>query len=233
MPALRSKPTSGVLLWDIDGTLIRTKRPNSSSPHKNVLRRRGFMFDETKVGLSGFTDYEVFLELVNNRDELSETQLRSIFHDLDEEARNLDEGSTFDLYPGVQEVLESLASFGWAHGILTGNTSDRMVAKLKLAGIADYFTEEFLFHCNFGDSREDITRNAREILNAKKHLKVLILGDTPKDISAARISNFPIISIATGSFSISDLSSCNPDLVIHNLADDAEILLEFLKVFLE
>ena len=231
MPALRSKPPCGVLLWDIDGTLIRTKRPNSSSPHKNVLRRRGFIFDEAIVGLSGFTDYEVFLELVNNRDELSETQLRSIFHELDEEAHNLDGGSTFDLYPGVRAVLESLASFGWAHGILTGNTSARMAAKLKLAGIEDYFTEEFLFNCNFGDSREDITRNAREILNYKKNLKVFILGDTPKDITAARLSNFPVISIATGSFSASDLSILNPDLVIRNLADDANILLEFLKIF--
>ena len=218
-------------MWDIDGTLIRTKRPNSSSPHRNVLRRRGYIFDEAKVGLSGFTDYEVFLELVNSRDELSETQLRSIFHELDEEANNLDEGSTFDLYPGVQAILESLASIGWAHGILTGNTSARMLAKLRLAGIADYFTEEFLFSCNFGESREDITRNARKALNYNKHLRVLILGDTPKDISAGRLSNFPVISIATGSFSASDLSNCNPDLVIHNLADDADILLDFLKVF--
>ena len=231
MPALRSKPTSGVLLWDIDGTLIRTNRPNSASPHKNVLRRGGFIFDEAKVGLSGFTDYEVFLELVNNHDELSETQLKGIFHDLDEEAHNLDKSSTFDLYPGVKAVLDSLASLGWIHGILTGNTSARMVAKLQSAGIADYFSEDFLFSCNFGDSRNDITRNARKILNAKKYLKVLILGDTPKDISAARISNFPIISIATGGFSAPDLSSYNPDLVIHNLADDADILLDFLKVF--
>jgi len=218
-------------LWDIDGTLIRTKRPDSSSPHKNVLRRRGILFDEAKVELSGFTDYEVFLELVNNYDELSETQLRGIFHDLDEEAHNIDEVSIFDLYPGVKEVLESLASFGWVHGILTGNTSARMAAKLKLAGIADYFTKEFLFSCNFGNSRLDITSNAREMLNDKKYLKVLMLGDTPRDISAARFSNFPIISIATGSFSASALSSCNPDLVIQNLADDAQILLEFLKVF--
>jgi phosphoglycolate phosphatase len=231
MPVLRSKPTSGVLLWDIDGTLIRTKRPNSSSPHKNVLRRRGYRFDEAKVGLSGFTDYEVFLELVNNRDELSETQLRSIFYELDEEARILDRGSTFDLYPGVQATLESLASFGWTHGILTGNTSPRMMSKLKLAGIADYFTEEFLFSCKFGESRKDITRNAREVLNYNKHLRVLILGDTPKDISAGQLSNFPIISIATGIFSVSDLSRHNPDLVIRNLEDDAHILLEFLKVF--
>lgn len=231
MSALQSKPPSGVLLWDIDGTLIHTKRPNSSSPHKNVLRRRGYKFDEAIVGLSGFTDYEVFLELVNNRDELSETQLRSIFHELDEEARKLDEGSTFDLYPGVEAVLESLSSVGWAHGILTGNTSSRMAAKLKSAGIEEYFTEEFLFSCNFGDSREDIARNAKEKLNTKKYSRVIVLGDTPKDVIAARLSNLPVISIATGSYSFAELSACNPDLVIQNLADDADIIQEFLKVF--
>lgn len=231
MRAFRLKPTSGVLLWDIDGTLIRTKRAKTASPHKDVLRRGGFFFDEAKIGLSGFTDYEVLLELVNNPDQLSETEFKQIFHDLDEESRNLDKSSTFDLYPGVKAVLESLTSLGWIHGILTGNTNARMVAKLQLAGIADYFADEFLFSCSFGDSRDDITRNARAKLNAKKHTSVLILGDTPKDIAAARISNFPIISVATGSYSTTDLSSHNPDLLIRNLADDAVMLLEFLRVF--
>jgi len=230
MPGLRLDTTSGLLLWDIDGTLIRTKRPNSSSPHKNVLRRRGFVFDEAKVGFSGFTDYEVFLELVNNQYELNETQLKSLFNELDEEAHNLDKESTFELYPGVQEALKSLTSLGWVHGILTGNTRARMLAKLNLAGIADFFTEEFLFSCNFGDSREDIAKTARKILDPKKNLKVIILGDTPKDVSAARLSDFTVISIATGTFSAADLSNCKPDLVVHNLADDTEILLEFLKV---
>lgn len=230
MHALQSKPTSGVLLWDIDGTLVRTKRPDSSSPHKNVLRRRGYLFDEARVGLSGFTDYEVFLELANNHGELNETQLRGIFRELDEEAQSLDKGSTFDLYPGVQAILKSLASLGWAHGILTGNTPARMAAKLKLAGIADYFTEDFLFSCNFGDSRKDITRRAKKALNHENGFKVFILGDTPKDITAARLFNFPVISIATGSFSAVDLSNHNPDLLLRNLENDAKILLEFLKV---
>ena len=229
MSDLRSRPSSGVLLWDIDGTLIRTKRPNSSSPHKNVLRRRGHAFDETKLELSGFTDYEVFLELVNNGgSELIETHLRDIFHDLDDESKYLDKGSTFDLFPGVQSILEVLSLRGWAHGILTGNTSARMAAKLKLTGITDHFNEEFLFSCKFGDSRENITRNARESLNRKNHHRVLIIGDTPKDIVSARLSNFPVISVATGSFSVTDLSNFGPNLLLKNLEDDADILLKFL-----
>ena len=69
------------------------------------------VFWRSEGELSGFTDYEVFLELVNNHDELSETQLKGILHDLNEVAHNLDESSTFDLYPGLKAALESLASF--------------------------------------------------------------------------------------------------------------------------
>ena len=134
------------------------------------------VFNEAKVGLSGFTDYEVFFESVDNHVELSETQLKGIFHDLDEEAHNLDRSSTFDLYPGLKTVLESLASFGWIYGILAGNTSTRMAVKSQLPGIADYFLEDFLLSCNFGDFRDDFTKKTRDILNSKKYLKVLILG---------------------------------------------------------
>ena len=132
-----SEPSTGVLLWDIDGTLIRIKRPNSSSPHKNVLLKRGHAFDPSVVGLSGRTDFEVFQELTKG--ELDRNVLSMAFKELDEESRKLDEISTFDLYPGVQAMLKTLASMGWAHGILTGNTRGRLAAKLEKAGIVGPF----------------------------------------------------------------------------------------------
>ena len=91
-----SEPSTGVLLWDIDGTLIRIKRPNSSSPHKNVLLKRGHTFDPSVVGLSGRTDFEVFQELTKG--ELDRNVLSVAFKELDEESRRLDEISTFDAY---------------------------------------------------------------------------------------------------------------------------------------
>jgi hypothetical protein len=56
-------PNPGVLLWDIDGTLVRVKREDSSSPHKNVLNYQGFFFKDSEIRLSGRTDFEIFLEL--------------------------------------------------------------------------------------------------------------------------------------------------------------------------
>ena len=87
-----SEPSTRVLLWDIDGTLIRIKRPNSSSPHKNVLLKRGHAFDPSVVGLSGRTDFEVFQELTKG--ELDRNVLSVAFKELDEESRRLDEIST-------------------------------------------------------------------------------------------------------------------------------------------
>ncbi len=222
-----SEPTAGVILWDIDGTLMCIKRPNSTSPHKNVLRKRGHTFDSSVVGLSGRTDYEVFQELTKG--ELDRHVLSMAFKELDEESRRLDEISTFDLYPGVQAVLKTLASKGWVHGILTGNTRDRLDAKLKKAGIADSFSQNLIFGCEFGDSRELIALRAREFLSKYYISTVVVLGDTPSDITAARLSDFSVISVATGDFSVSELSIHKPDLLLQDLSVDADILENFLR----
>jgi len=222
-----SESIAGVILWDIDGTLMRIKRPNSTSPHKNVLRKRGYTFDPSVVGLSGRTDFEVFQELTKG--ELDRNVLSIVFQELDEESRRLDEISTFDLYPGVKAVLKALASMGWTHGILTGNTHGRLAAKLEKAGIEDSFSQNLLFGCEFGDSRELITHRAREFLSKLNFSTVVVVGDTPSDINAARLSDFPVISVATGNFSVSELWSHKPDLLLRDLSTDANMLENFLQ----
>ena len=221
-----SEPIAGVILWDIDGTLMRIKRPNSTSPHKNVLRKRGHAFDPSVVGLSGRTDFEVFQELTKGK--LDRNMLSKAFNELDEESLRLDEISTFDLCPGVQVVLKTLTSMGWVHGILTGNTGGRLAAKLKKARIEDSFSHNLLFGCEFGDSRELIALRAREFLSIQ-NFSTVVVGDTPSDISAARLSGFPVICVATGNFSVSELSNHKPDLLLRDLSTDADILENFLQ----
>ena len=222
-----SEPSTRVLLWDIDGTLIRTKRPNSYSPHKNVLLKGGHAFDPSVAGLSGRTDFEVFQELTKG--ELDRNVLSMAFKELDEESRRLDEISTFDLYPGVQTALKTLASMGRVHGILTGYTRDRLAAMLEKVGIEDNFSKSLLFGCEFGDSRELIARRAREFLSLQNFSTVVVVGDTPSDINAARLSGFPVICVATGNFSVSELLNHKPDLLLRDLSADADILKNFLQ----
>lgn len=222
-----SESIAGVILWDIDGTLMRTKRPNSTSPHKNVLRKRGYPFDPSVAGLSGRTDYEVFQELTKG--ELRRDMLLMAFDELDRESNKLDEASTFDLCPGVDTTLRTVSYMGWMHGILTGNTQSRLVSKLEKVGIKDRFSKELLFGCEFGDSREMIAIRARNALQLKNLSTVVALGDTPSDIAAARLSNFQVISVATGNYTLSDLLRHKPDLLLRDLSADADVLVNFLK----
>ena len=222
-------PNPGVLLWDIDGTLVRVKREDSSSPHKNVLNYQGFFFKDSEIRLSGRTDFEIFLELTKETSNYVDKGIfLPAFKALDKESSRLDKISTFDLLPGVVDMLKWLTSKGWKHGVLTGNTLARLKEKIKRSGIADFFTEEYLFGCEFGDSRENIANRAQLHLSKSSESKVFILGDTPHDISAARSSNFPVISVATGDFSFEELSSHNPDLLLRDLSVDAYVLINFL-----
>ena len=219
-----------LLLWDIDGTLVRTIRPSSLNPHVNALMRLGYSVSNDSIDLSGSTDYEVILELLKKSEIiLKENKLREIFIEIDKEAQQLDLISEFDLYPGVRNMLDELSVLEWTHGILTGNTHSRMTSKLESSNIKKYFLNELMFSCNFGDLRNDICKNAVKTINKDLYQKIYIIGDTPKDISAARSIGFPVISVASGNYSLSDLSNYNPDLLIRNLKEDSKILINYLS----
>ena len=126
-------------------------------------------------------------------------------------------------------ILDELSALGWTHGILTGNTYNRMISKLIFSNIIKYFLNELMFSCNFGDSRKDICKNAVITINKELYQKIYIIGDTPKDISAARSIGFPVISVASGNYSLSELSNFEPDLLIRNLELDSKLLIDYLS----
>ena len=219
-----------LLLWDIDGTLVRTNRPRSSSPHVNALTKLGYSVSNHTIELSGSTDYEVIIELLKiNKISIKEDKLREVFIEVDKEAQRLDLVSEFNLFPGVRNMLDKLSALEWSHGILTGNTHNRMISKLLSSNIIQYFLKELMFSCSFGNSRKDICKNALRIIDRGLYQKIYIVGDTPKDISAARSIGFPVISVASGNYSFSDLSNYDPDLLIRNLKVDSKLLIDFLS----
>jgi phosphoglycolate phosphatase-like HAD superfamily hydrolase len=230
MAEYKFKRNKRLLLWDIDGTLVRTKRPNSLSPHINALKSLGYSVRHRPIESSGSTDYEVLLDLLKmNMILLNKNKLRDVFTAIDNEARQLDSISEFNLYPGVLKTLDKLSDLGWTHGILTGNTYNRMISKLSTANILKYFEGALMFSCSFGDSRREICKNALKIVNDKHYQRIFIIGDTPKDVLAARTVGFLAISVASGNHSLSELSNYNPDLLIRNLQLDSKLLIDYLK----
>jgi phosphoglycolate phosphatase-like HAD superfamily hydrolase len=75
----------------------------------------------------------------------------------------------------------------------------------------------------------NICKNAVKKISKDFYQKIYIIGDTPKDISAARSIGFPVISVASGNYSSSDLSNYHPDLLIRNLKTDSKLLIDYLS----
>ncbi len=115
----------------------------------------------------------------------------------------------------------------YALGVLTGNARAVAHVKLRAAGILEFF--EF---GAFGDSARErghlvevAWREAQARYGTKFNPEqTLLLGDTPRDIEAARANQARVIGVATGRFSVEDLQEHAPDAVFADLSDVEAVL---------
>ena len=118
--------------------------------------------------------------------------------------------------PNVNELLSKLVGRNDVKlGILTGNLYDIAMIKLETAGInPDHFKEKDgrLFGAFGSDAfaRDELVRVARrrysELLGqAVEPNDLVIIGDSPKDISCAHNNGSPCIAVDTGFFDAQQL----------------------------
>lgn len=219
----------GVVLWDMDGTLISPFRSSVESPHLNAVVKNGFNPQQKYPRLLGSTDFEVISSLISfHPSKVNEDVLEKCFKDLDDISLSLYDLDSFSLCQGIPQALIKVNELGWNNGILTGNTNLRMLKKLEILEIVDYFNKDFMFSCNLKDSRENITERARKKLKSGGYSNSFIVGDTPRDISVAKKYDLRVVAVSTGSFSLEKLENFAPDLLIRNLEEDLEIFLDFI-----
>ncbi len=121
-----------------------------------------------------------------------------------------------DVLPGVRETLAHLQQRGKLLGVGTGNLQRIGWAKTTRCGLRPFFS-----FGGFSDSYQ--TRGpmiAAAVATARATLgnsaaAVLVLGDTPGDIAAARFAGVDVLAVATGIFSEDHLRDA--DLVVSSL----------------
>ena len=112
---------------------------------------------------------------------------------------------------------------------MTGNSKKRALAKLEQVSMTNYFNSDYIFACEISEKRIDIAHRARNYANSKNVETIVIIGDTPLDISVAREIGASVISVATGKYSKNDLRKYEPDLLIENVKVSGHEILQFLK----
>jgi phosphoglycolate phosphatase-like HAD superfamily hydrolase len=209
-------------LFDIDGTLIKSRdRVHFSAFHQGILQATGLEVSLEGVPLAGNTDTAILREafrLSGHPEELAEAR-QSIILDamcahVEQHRQELDPL----VLPGVPEVLAHLRQRGAALGVATGNLERIGWVKLEKAGVRGNFTFGG-FSDHFSDRNllvASAAATARQL--AGPDATLCVVGDTPRDIEAARHSNLAVIAVATGRYSLDELATLQPDACVSTLA---------------
>jgi phosphoglycolate phosphatase-like HAD superfamily hydrolase len=226
-----------ILLWDIDGTLIRSARSGAFKDYTIPLLERVFgtagRLDELSV--SGMTDLQIVGEAL--RDEgFTHAQIRERLDDLrqsyiEEMSRvTANESELFYVIPGAREALEATSRHPrYRNALLTGNIEPAAQLKMELVGLTQYFSLPGAFGDDSHD-RRDLPEIAATRISESLNLRLephqlIVIGDTPNDIACAKHFGARSVAVATGrSHSVELLLSFGPDLVLESLEDTAAVL---------
>jgi phosphoglycolate phosphatase-like HAD superfamily hydrolase len=128
------------------------------------------------------------------------------------------------VYPGVRQLIDRIGAADEAVlGLLTGNIAEGARLKLTAAGIDFDRFRISAFGSDHHDRRElpaIATQRAEETLGRRFAGKeIVIIGDTPYDISCGEHLGVRTIGVSTGTYTYDQLAACNPDYLFEDLAD--------------
>ena len=218
-----------LLMFDIDGTLILNSTAGLTAYLRALHDRFGVKLTSADLAPAcGKTDLIILRELLDTagleEESPQDSELIAQYYTRLREALQEEPG---DIAPGAMELLERLAKEqGMFLALGTGNLAEGARIKLAHHNLDHYFTTG-------GFSEDGATRNeliARGVTKAKRVFntafdKVIVIGDTPRDIACAKDNDFYSIAVATGSFGVQELEDAGADRVLDDLVNTEEIIM--------
>jgi phosphoglycolate phosphatase len=220
-----------LVLFDIDGTLLRSQGLGSNAMERAGRRILGPSFSLEGIDFGGALDPWIYGQAASRMGRADAQELHSAFHDayLVELALSLERRERLPtIIPGVEQALLGLVGkTQLTLGLLTGNYTRAAPLKLRAAGLDP---ERFVVGA-FGDdgpTRPDLVRVAMEQWRARGFepdgRRVVVIGDTPRDVDCAQKNGCRSIAVATGWHTFEQLESTGADQVVRDLSDLAALL---------
>jgi phosphoglycolate phosphatase-like HAD superfamily hydrolase len=213
------------ILFDIDGTLIASGGAGAASWRIAFEELYGLPADIAEHTDEGMTDPEVgrvTFEKVIGREPSARELSRLLGRRNACLPRAVEESAGYRVMPGVTELLPALCDDGYLLGLTTGGVETAAHIKLERAHLNRYF--HFGGYGSDSTDRVELTRTA--IARASTILgralardEILDVGDTPRDVDAARAAGAVSIGVATGKYSKDELNRAGAEYVIASLED--------------
>jgi len=220
------KPT--VLLFDVDGTLVTTCGAGRRAIERAFELRHGTK-EVVNFSFGGMTDKAIVRDalLALGRSSAPQAELEREMDDMlrfylevlvEEVAR-----TPIRIHEGMVRALDMAdARPEVALGLGTGNIRKGAEIKLGCVGIFHRFS-----FGGFGDDSIDrpsllmagARRGAAKLGLPIEDCRIVVIGDTPRDVAGAKAIGAESIAVATGMHDIAELKQCDPTAAFANLAD--------------
>lgn len=216
-------PAGALVLFDIDGTLIRKAGPHHREALVKAVRRVAGIETTTEgVPVAGMLDRDILRQMMRNAG-AREAQIRQAMPELVLRAQSIYARCCPDLEskvcPGVRMLLLRLLRKGVPVGLVTGNLTRIGWRKMERAGLRHYF--------RFGAFAETAKDRAGLVKLAVRHARregwiardsrISLIGDHPNDVLAAKANGIRSIAVATGVVGADDLAVHAPDFLVPDL----------------
>lgn len=221
-----------LLLFDIDGTLLRAEGATHRAINKTYQELFGVKETIDVRSLIGSTDYLIFKDAARKllKRELSGAEMKAV------EKRYLEllpaelAAVNFHVKPGVGKLLPLLAANkDITLAVETGNLKPAAYLKLKKGGIDKYFKAG-----GFGNDSENRARIIRTAIERASVLSntsfepgcIFVIGDAPNDVNAGKEVGILTVAVGTGLLPREEVLAAKPDYWLDDLSD----VKAFLKI---
>ncbi len=223
-----------LVLWDIDGTLVRGGEIGAEVFDLAIERVLGTR-PPSRVRMSGKTDPQIvneYLAMLGITDD--GTQLPAMLTYLASELAAAEPviREHGQALPGAMVILPRLAADpDVTQSVVTGNIAPNALVKLRAFGLDRWLDLEIgAYGSDHADRRELVpialarAHDLRGLDFARD--EVWVVGDSDNDLACARAAGVRCLLVATGRATMSELAALAPDALLPDLADvDAVIAL--------
>lgn len=215
-----------LLLFDVDATLVRVGYAIGRTAFADSFIRC-FGVDPSSVlegfSFAGRTDRSIVRDVAvaSGLDpSIADHGFDDYRRDLERTMMPLITPEVTTVLPGVAELLTQLNQQPWHRALVTGNIEAIAYHKLLAGGLANTFRVG-AFGCEFADRALlpplAIARANDAFGTSYSASNALVIGDAPADIACAHANGIPCLAVATGEFTVDELS--HADAVLPSFAD--------------
>jgi phosphoglycolate phosphatase len=224
-----------LLLWDIDGTLIRGGGVGSDAINRAAATVSGKSIIDGSIVMHGKTDPEILVEIFRAA-EVAENEIPRLLPAAMAEAERLLALAEEDLQrrgqviEGVIEAVTSLATIsGVRQTLVTGNLVGNAAVKLAAFDLTGYFDVDVGAYGTDHADRKALVPIALERVERLRGEyyrpdEVWVIGDTPADFACARAAGVRCLLVATGQIPMSELLALDAEAVLEDLTTTRQVV---------